>query len=143
MAAAHGKTLTPTPTRESFICVVVSSRSVLNSLNTFFGFEMNVMSYVRHLFSMTTGCARCHAYRVAPALQLAGVGVGAAVLDQWAGTTSKETLEGPHTGESSTTGRTTGSSRTWSVPTTARAIGLLHFAAAGGHPEAHLALGLR
>lgn len=90
---------------------------------------------LRALFwSLTTGCTRCHAYRIAPAFQLAGVGVGAAVLDQWA----SATLEGVRGRESST-----GGSITWSVPSTARAIGLLHFAAVGGHPEAQLALGLR
>ncbi|CAM9350301.1 unnamed protein product [Ectocarpus fasciculatus] len=35
-----------------------------------------------------------------------------------------------------------GSLKTWKVPTTSRAIALLHFAAVGGHSEAQLALGL-
>lgn len=76
---------------------------------------------------------------MAPAFQLAGVGVGAAVLDQWASTTSEEGARG----QKSSTESSTGSSRPWSVPTTARAIGLLHFAAVSGHPEAQVALGLR
>lgn len=78
-------------------------------------------------------CERCQAYRIAPTLQLAGVGVGAAVLDQWA-----SALDSERWGKESY-----GTLRTWRVTTTARAIGLLHFAAVGGHSEAQLAIGLR
>lgn len=81
-----------------------------------------------------TDCARCQSYRVSPTIQhLAGVGVGAAVLDQW--TSAANTTRERETDR--------GSLKTWKVPTTSRAIALLHFAAVGGYSEAQLALGLR
>lgn len=84
-------------------------------------------------FLSFAACEGCRAYRSAPTLQLIGVGVGAAVYDQSVGNA--------HSANTGAGGFKP--FRTWDVSATSRAIGLLHFAALGGHPEAQLALGLR
>lgn len=76
-----------------------------------------------------SGGPRTQALRTALSLQLAGAGVGAAVQDQVA-----NALHG-NSGK--------GTIRVFDTSTTAEAVGLLHIAAAGGHAEAQLALGLR
>lgn len=92
-------------------------------LNSFFAIRFNIVE----------GYARNQAHRVATTSQLAGVGVGAAVFDQWAGAVDSTLREDRHTE----------TLRIWDVSTTSKAVGLLHFAAAGGNTEAQLALGLR
>lgn len=84
-------------------------------------------------FALVQGRARNQAHRVATTSQLAGVGVGAAVFDRWAGAVDSM-LRGDRHSETL---------RVWDVSTTSKAVGLLHFAAVGGNTEAQLALGLR
>lgn len=93
--------------------------------------RLNILIAIR--FNLVEGHARNQAHRVATTSQLAGVGVGAAVFDQWAGAVDSTLREDRHTE----------TLRIWDVSTTSKAIGLLHFAAAGGNTEAQLALGLR
>lgn len=78
--------------------------------------------------------SRFKVQRTAPTSQLAGVGVGAAVFDQWTSAVDS-------TRRREVNNR--GSLRVWDVSSTAKAIGLLHIAAAGGHTEAQLSLGVR
>lgn len=94
------------------------------------GFEYG---FIVILFDLVEGHARNQAHRAAATSQLAGVGVGAAVFDQWAGAADSTLRED----------RNTETLKIWDVSTTSKAIGLLHFAAAGGNTEAQLALGLR
>lgn len=124
------------------------SRAITTSTLIFFELEVGLvfmLEVIKELRSMNdffhkvchppvsspfiTEYLRGQAYRIAPTFQLAGVGVGAAVLDQWA--------------NSQRGGNQTGGLKTWDVSTTSRAIGLLHLAASGGHSEAQLALGVR
>lgn len=74
---------------------------------------------------------------MAPTEQLEVISVGTAVLDhwhRWSAVRSRST-ENVHDGRRGVSA--------WHGQATARAIGMLHFAAAGGHPEAYVVLGLR
>lgn len=74
---------------------------------------------------------------MSPTGQLEGISVGTAVLDHWyrwsaVRSRSIETVHGDRQNVLA-----------WHGQATVRAIGMLHFAAAGGHPDAFVVLGLR